>query len=144
MTRPDKTVWRETGYIALWVAVLSALMQAVFLLIGRWDYRVLLGNLLSAVAVIGNFLLMGITVQKAMDKEEKAAATAMRFSQSLRLFLLFGVAALGALLPCFNTWAVLIPFFFPRIALIFRPRFGGMDPAPVPAPEAEEEDDDDL
>ena len=142
MTRPDKTVWRETGYIALWVAVLSALMQAVFLLIGRWDYRVLLGNLLSAVAVIGNFLLMGITVQKAMDKEEKAAATAMRFSQSLRLFLLFGVAALGALLPCFNTWAVLIPFFFPRIALIFRPRFGGMDPAPVPAPEAEEDDDD--
>lgn len=142
MTRPDKTVWRETGYIALWVAVLSALMQVVFLLIGRWDYRVLLGNLLSAVAVIGNFLLMGITVQKAMDKEEKAAATAMRFSQSLRLFLLFGVAALGALLPCFNTWAVLIPFFFPRIALIFRPRFGGMDPAPVPAPEAEEDDDD--
>lgn len=143
MTKPNKTVRRETGYIALWVAVLSALMQAVFLLIGRWDYTVLLGNLLSALASVGNFLLMGITVQKAVEKEEKAAAAAMKFSQSLRLFLLFGMAALGVLLPWFNTVAVLIPFFFPRIALIFRPRFGGLDSAPTPAAEIGEDEDED-
>lgn len=147
MTGPDKTVLKETGYIALWTAILSLLMQAVFLLIGRWDYTVLLGNLLSAAAVIGNFLLMGITVQKAVDKEEKAAAAAMKFSQALRLFLLFGIAALGVLLPCFNTWAVLIPFFFPRIALIFRPRFGGLEADPAPeegyANGSDEDGDDD-
>lgn len=148
MTKPDKTVLKETGYIALWVAVLSALMQAVFLLIGRWDYRVLLGNLLSAAAVIGNFLLMGITVQRAVEKEEKAAAATMKFSQSLRLFLLFGVAALGVLLPVFNTPAVLIPFFFPRIALIFRPRFGGLEPVPSQengyANDSDDDDEDDI
>ena len=146
MTKPDKTVLKETGYIALWVAVLSALMQAVFLLIGRWDYTVLLGNLLSAAAAIGNFFLMGITVQRAVEKEEKAAAATMKFSQSLRLFLLFGVAALGVLLPWFNTPAVLIPFFFPRVALIFRPRFGGLEPAPSPedgyANDSDDDDDD--
>lgn len=54
MKKVDKTVLRETGYIALFVILLSVLMQAVFLIIGKWDYTVLLGNLLSAAAV-GNF-----------------------------------------------------------------------------------------
>ncbi len=43
----DAIVRRETIYIAVWVGILSLLMEAVFLIIGKWDYTVLLGNLLS-------------------------------------------------------------------------------------------------
>ena len=43
----DPTVLKETGYIAAWVLVFSALTQAIFLMIGKWDITVLLGNLLS-------------------------------------------------------------------------------------------------
>ena len=45
----------------------------------------------------------------------------MRASQSIRMVILFAVAALGAMLDVFNTAAVLIPLFFPRIAIAFQP-----------------------
>lgn len=123
MKKIDATVVRETVYIAGFVLILSVLMEAVFLLVGYWDYTVLLGNLLSAVAAVGNFFLMGLTVQKAVEKDEKNAANAMKLSQAMRSLLLFAVAALGALAPCFHLLATLIPLFFPRIAVAFRPLF---------------------
>ncbi len=120
MAKIDKTVLRETRYIALWVVIFSVIMEAVFLIINQWDYTVILGNLLSATAAILNFLLMGITVQKAVVKEEKDAKSTMKVSQNLRILGLFVVAVLGAALPFFNTYAVLIPLLFPRVAVGIR------------------------
>lgn len=124
MKKIDRTVLTETGYIALSVLILSALMQAVFLAVGAWDGAVLLGNLLGGAAAITNFFLMGLTVQAATAKDEKNAKAAMRLSQSLRTVFLFAAAALGVLLPCFDTIASLLPLFFPRIAISFRPLVG--------------------
>lgn len=47
MSRIDPTVKKETGYIAGWVLLLSAVMELVFLLTGHMDYTVSLGNLLG-------------------------------------------------------------------------------------------------
>lgn len=123
MKNVSEAVARETKYIAAWVIILSIIMQAVFLITGHWDYTVILGNLLSGVFAVLNFFLMGITVQKAVEKDEKDAKAQMRASQSMRTFMLFAVAAVGVLIPCFNTWASLIPLFFPRIAIAARPLF---------------------
>ena len=73
MKKIDPTVLKETGYIATMVMIFSLLLQSVFLIIGKWDYTVLLGNALGFVAAVGNFLLLGITVQNAVLKEEKDA-----------------------------------------------------------------------
>lgn len=116
----DKTVRKETGYIAAGTLILSVLMQAIFLVIGRWDYTVLLGNILGAIGAVGNFFFMGLTVQSALTKEEKDAKVKMKASQMLRMFLLFIIALSGAVLPCFQIWAVLISLFFPRIAIMCR------------------------
>ncbi len=121
MEKVDRAVLQETKYIACWMLVLSAIMQAVFLIIGKWNYTVLLGNLLSGAASILNFFLMGLTVQRAVSKEQDAAKTTMHFSQLYRTLMLFAVAVVGVLLSCFNTWAVIIPLFFPRVAIGFRP-----------------------
>ena len=123
MKKVDPVVIKETKYIAYFVLILSLVMQAIFLILKKWDITVLLGNLLSYVAVVLNFLMMGITVQNAVTKDEKDARQALRASQSLRTFFLFAVAALGALLPVFNIWATLVPLFFPRIAIMLRPLF---------------------
>lgn len=121
----DETVKRETAFIAAVVIVLSLLTQSVFLVIGKWDLTVLAGNILSGAAAVVNFLLMGITVQSAVKKEEKDAKSLMRMSQTLRTLMLFAVAAVGALLPSvFNIFTVIIPLFFPRIAIFLRPLFG--------------------
>jgi uncharacterized membrane protein len=101
--------------------IFSAILQAVFLVIGKWNYTVLLGNLLSGVAIIANFLAIGITVQNALKKDEKEAKQAMKASGMIRTFFLFLIALIGVLLPIFNIWAVLIPLIFPRIAIAIRP-----------------------
>ena len=80
-----------------------------------------MGNLLSGSVGVLNFLLMGITVQNSMEKEEKDARQAMKASCALRTLLLFIAAMIGVLLPCFSTWTVLIPLFFPRVAIALRP-----------------------
>ncbi|MBQ9783476.1 MAG: hypothetical protein IJW44_03045 [Clostridia bacterium] len=121
MQKIDKVVLRETKLMALWVLILSAILQAVFLVIGAWDYKVLLGNLLSGSAVVLNFLAMGITVQNCLQKEEKDAKQAMRASGLLRLFVLFIVGLIGVLVPVFSAWTVIIPLFFPRFIIALRP-----------------------
>jgi len=98
-------------------------MQSVFLIIGKWDYTVLLGNLLGIIATILNFFLMGLTVQNALSKEEKDAKNIMKLSQSGRLFMMFAFALIGYLVPVFNAIAVVVPFLFPRIAIMLRPLF---------------------
>lgn len=123
MKTVDQTVRRETTYIACSVLILSLLMEAVFLALGRWNYTVLLGNLLSATAAILNFFLMGMTIQAAVSKNEKEARNQMQLSHLLRMVLLFTAALVGCLAPCFQIAAVLIPFFFPRIAIACRPLF---------------------
>ena len=121
MKKLDPTVLKESLYILTSTLILSLLMQSVFLLVGAWDYKVLLGNILGIVAAVGNFLLMGITVQSALGKEQKEAKSLMKLSQTLRLLLLFVVALVGYLAPIFSTVAVVIPFLFPRLAITVRP-----------------------
>jgi hypothetical protein len=115
------TVLKETKFVGAWVLIFSALMQAVFLIIQKWDYTVLLGNILSAAAGIISFFFLGITIIKAVSSGDPAyAKKLMRASQAIRTFFLFGIALLGALLPCFNIWATVIPIIFPRLALLIR------------------------
>lgn len=126
-TKIDRTIIRETTYIAISVLILSVIMELVFILIKRWDYTVILGNLLGAAEAVLNFFLMGMMVQEALGKDEKAAQNTVRLSQLLRMMMLFVTTAIGAIAPCFNIIAALLPLLFPRLAIIFRPLFGGMD-----------------
>ena len=123
MKKVDATVLQETKYVALWVIILSVLMQSVFLVAGFWDYTVLLGNILSGVFSVLNFFLMGITVQNSVGKEEKEIKDAVKLSQMYRSLMMFAALAAGILLPVFNTLAVIIPVVFPRISFFFRPMF---------------------
>ncbi|MBQ1279023.1 MAG: hypothetical protein U0L84_01455 [Acutalibacteraceae bacterium] len=121
MLKVDKTVLKETKYIAAVTVILSVLLQAVFLIIHKWNYTVLLGNVLGAAAATGNFFLMGLTVQRAVRLDEKEAKTLMKSSQTLRNFGLFVIGMIGVLISVFNTVTVLVPLFFPRFAILLKP-----------------------
>ena len=135
-------VIRETKKIAAAVLIMTVLMIAVFLMIGQFDYTVLLGALLGSAAAIGYFFLMALSVQKTADDmpslppreeiengeeaqdsdpplsdEAKRAGNRMRLSYLLRMLLMGAIALAGVLLPVFNTYAVLIPLLFLRIAI---------------------------
>lgn len=115
----DKTVIKETKYVASFVLVLSVLMQAIFLILSafdvvKWDYTIPLGNLYGAALAIGNFFAMAFYVARAVSKEEKDAKQMVKASQSLRFVALLLLAAVGAV--CFNVFTVVIPLIFPTIA----------------------------
>lgn len=117
----NPTVVSETKYIAYVTVILSIIMQSVFLIIGMWNYKVLLGNVYSAGFMILNFYLMGMSVAKAVDKDEKEARNVMKTSMSLRTLMIFVALAVGVLVPVFDIFALLIPLFFVRIAVFLRP-----------------------
>lgn len=121
MIKPNATVKNETRYIALFCVILSIIMQIVFILLGKWTYKVILGNILSLIVAILNFFVMALTVQRAVCLEEADARRLMRSSQNLRNAGIFIAVVIGVVAPCFNTVAVIVPVFFPRIAVSFRP-----------------------
>lgn len=119
----DKTVIKETKYIASFVLILSVLMQAVFLMISKWDYTVLIGNLWGIIIAVGNFFVMGLFVQKAVTQDEKEARQTVRASQGLRMAGIFVLAAVGLIIfkQTPTRVAIVIPLIFPRIAIMIRP-----------------------
>ena len=123
MKKIDPTVKKETAYIGISVLILSALMQAVFLIIGKWDYTLLLGNIFGGAVAVLNFFLMGLGVQRALEKEEGDAKATMKLSQLYRFLFLAVVVIIGVLIPCFSTWTTVIPMLFTNIAVVFRPLF---------------------
>lgn len=125
----DETVRQETINMAIGTIILSALMESVFLLIGRWDYTVFLGNLLGGFAAVINFFLMGLTVQSAIQQSEEDAKMKMKTSQTMRMQMLFVVALIGVILSCFNIVAVMVPLFFPRIIITLRSFSGNKEQA---------------
>ena len=139
-------VQAETRKMALGVGVLTVLMIAVFLIIRKFDYTVLLGAILGFAAAVGNFFLMALTVQKVTDgmpvlpkqedeeaedeekeqplsDEAKQAGKKMQLSFLLRMLMLGGVAVLAITVPIFHPWAALLPMLFPRVVIALRSLF---------------------
>ena len=121
MKKIDPTIMKETSYIGTVAFLFNIVMQSVFLIIGKWDYTVLLGGMLGFIASVGNFFLMGVSVQSAVTKEEKDAKNTMKLSQSLRLLFLFVIAVIAYVVPVFHVIAVIIPYIFPRLAIALVP-----------------------
>ena len=118
----DPAVKKETGYIVLWVVLLSLIMEAVFLIIGKWDLSVLSGNLGGAAVAAGSFFLLAVTVSRAVASgKPEQASQRVKASAGLRLIGSGAVVALLIGVAGTNVFATLIPLLFPRIGLFFRP-----------------------
>lgn len=117
----NKIVWRETAVVALGVALCTALMVAVFALLGKFDLSVLLGGAVGALLAIGNFFFMAVGITLAANKAENQDVNSgkllVRNSYLLRLLvlgiLLFACAKSGI----FHLFALVLPLVFVRPAL---------------------------
>lgn len=143
-------VKKETARVAIGVGIMSALMIAVYLIVGKFDCTVMLGALLGTCAAIGNFFLMALTVQKATEsmpvlpkKEEEApengeegeerneplsdearqAGKSMQASYILRMLGLAVIAIIAAKLPAFDLLATALPMLFPHIVITLMKNF---------------------
>ena len=117
----DATVLRETRFVAVGTLFFAACEQLAFLAFGAWGLDVLLGTLLSGAAGVVNFLLLGLTIQRALAfSDAEQAKQVMKLSRSARMMGLLAVLAVGVFLDVFSTVAVLVTVFFPRLVLIVR------------------------
>ena len=136
----DPAVKKETGYIAVWVVVLSFVMEAVFLLIRQWDLSVLFGNLGGAAVAIGNFFLMAVIATRAVRRgveTGKPEEAALRVKATVMVRLIGCVLLCVLLIAVFktNVYATLIPMLFPQIGIFFRAAAGRKRAAEQPGEE---------
>ena len=111
-----KIVFQETGAVAIGVALCSAVMVAVFAMMGLYDTPVLLGAVVGAVLSILNFFVMAICSSLAADK---AAAGDVNGGKALingsyigRMVVLFVLLAACAMSGWFNLFALVLPLVF--------------------------------
>ncbi len=135
MPKVSDAVRRETAWVAAWTVGLTLVMNLVFAFVGKWDTGVLAGSLLGCGVAVGCFFWLGLTVQKAVGREAKSAKGVLQVSQLARLLVQGGALAAGFAIPGLNGWAVMIPLFFPQIAVRLRPLWKkGMRPETAPGP----------
>ena len=109
-------ILKETKHIAIGVLIGDVLMLAVFALLKRLDYTVILGALLGSAAAVLNFFVMGVRAQRAMADPDRARIIIQR-SYTTRMLLMVAVMAVGVAAPCFHVVAVVIPFLLPGITI---------------------------
>ena len=112
----SSAVWKETVHVAAGVLIGDLIMLAVFFALKKLDYTVLLGALLGSVAAIGNFFVMGLSIQKAMDDPDNAKKLVQR-SYTLRMIAMAAIMIVGFVLPWFHKVAVVIPILLPGITI---------------------------
>lgn len=123
----QKAVLLETKHVALGVLAGDVLMCGVFALLKRFDYSVPLGALLGTVCAVGNFFLLGLSIQHGMDKGEGMKAF-MKTSFTLRMLMHVAVIVLAALLPCFQLAAAIVPLLLPRVVILVMQLLGMYKP----------------
>lgn len=99
---------RETARLALGLAAVDVIACLVFWFLKKPDYTVPLGLLFGTAVAVLNFWLLGRTVRRAMNKDSGQKAT-VQGSYALRMLMIGAAVALGALLPFFNVFAVIVP-----------------------------------
>ena len=119
----DPVVKKETLYVAGVSAVICLIGQIIWRLFQPWDGSVLWGGVLGWAYGVVNFLLLGLTVQKAVgDGDQLTAKRRLQASHTMRMVLLVLVFILAFALPCFN-WimTLLCAVLSPQLALRLGP-----------------------
>ncbi|MBO4770040.1 MAG: ATP synthase subunit I [Clostridia bacterium] len=117
----DTASKKEITYLTLTEVMLLGVMLAVFLAIGRFSLPVLIGGIVGTCVSLGNFVLMCLTLGKAVkDEDDSHRTTFLRMSQSLRMLGMFVIVLIALLVLKTNVISTLLPLLFPRLYAIFR------------------------
>lgn len=132
----DPEVKKENIKMALGCFVCSAVVAAVFAVIGKFDLAVLIGALIGWVASYGNFYLMSVGVIKALETgDEVTAKLKMRSSYILRTVALIAIIGASVYFDFINWIPVVLSVFYPRVVITACSIFSTLKNRNAPAPE---------
>lgn len=113
-----KQILRQTGEIALGVALCTGVMLIVYYAIGQFTTRVLYGAIVGFCLGVGNFLVMAILASRAADKAQaqdvSAGKALIQGSYLGRMILLFVILVVLVKIQLCDPLAMVIPLVFVR------------------------------
>ena len=113
-----KQILRQTGEIALGVALCTGAMLIVYYAIGQFTTRVLYGAIVGFCLGVGNFLVMAILASRAADKAQaqdvSAGKALIQGSYLGRMILLFVILVVLVKVQLCDPLAMVIPLVFVR------------------------------
>ena len=123
-------ILQQVGRMALATAGCSAIMLAIYAVVGRFTTAVLLGGLLGTVIAVGNFLALSITVSNALDRAA-AGDNSVKACMSIQSSSVVRTAILAVI---YDPLAALLPLLFAQAAIklieFFRKDSKGGDAVP--------------
>ncbi len=142
----EPEVKKEIKLMAFGCAVCSVVCILVFLIIGKFGWDVVIGALIGFVLAVGNFILMSLSIVKALETgDENTAKVKMHSSYIRRTIIMLAVMALSIAVEWINWIPVLLSVFYPRIIITVRNAINNIkhknDPPPDYAPAAEDKEE---
>ena len=114
----QKATVKQTKRVALGVALGSLVMLLVFFCLGKLTPPVWWGALLGAAVAIGDFVLLGLALQKAVTYEsEPSRLLLMKANLNFRILLIAAAILAAYYAPIFNLVATVVPLAAGRITL---------------------------
>ena len=112
-------VKQTTALTAVGTAVCAVIMTVVYLLIGKWNTRVLFGTLLGSAVAVLNFFLMAVSVQQSVEcGDADSAKIKMRSSRMTRTLIMTAAAVAAYFLSgVIDIIPLLICYIFPRVTI---------------------------
>ena len=125
----------ELTRISIGTLICTALMVlGLYLLslvgVGKFEVsRILLGAVLGTAVAIGNFALLCITVQKAVDiQDQKQMKAKFQLSYNLRMLIQAVWAVVALMVPQIHVVAGALPLLFPHAVILFLQFHGRLFP----------------
>ena len=107
---------KQTRRLSMGVFCATVGMLLVFYCLGELTAPVIWGALLGALVEIGNFVLLGISLQKAVADEVRGKMI-LKMTYNLRVFIFVAAILVGFYAPCFHIVAVVVPMVAGRLTL---------------------------
>ena len=133
--RLQAQVKKDFCFISVGVAITAVVMLAAFALLHffvtekvPFDYTVVLGGVFGALAAIGLFFDLAVSVQRTAAAEDpKRGELIFRNSYTRRMLLHALWVVLAVKLPCFHWAAAFLPLLFPRLVILLTRRKDALD-----------------
>ena len=117
---------REIKRIAIGTAILDVLMIGAFALLGLlkiMDFQpipIVLSAAVGSCLAIGSFTLLCITVQQAVEIEDRKKMQAkFQLSYNIRMVVQAGWVVICFFVPWLNIFAGAIPLAFPKVTILY-------------------------
>jgi len=114
----SKTSKRDVLRVSTGIFILGFVMVLFFFIFGITGYEVILGALLGCSYSSLSFLLLALSLEKSLVKQEKIAGASMSTSYTARLLGAAVMIIIAIKSPYFNHWAAIIPLLFQRIVIM--------------------------